>query len=97
MIKIRAKITLYKKGRSTPIISGYRPLFNFINEMKKSGMIKLLDRIELLSGDETEVEIIFLNNDYLGDNFRIGTKFTFGEGAVPLGDGEVKELMGDVI
>ena len=97
MIKIRAKITLYKKGRITPFVSGYRPLFNFIDEMKKSGKIILLDRKEFLPGDEAEVEIIFLDKHYLGENFRSGTKFTFGEGPIPLGDGEIRYIIGNGI
>lgn len=93
MIKIKARIKLYRIGRKTPFVSGYRPLFNFIDEMKKSGKILLLDREEFFPGDEAEVEIVFLDTQYLGKNFRNGTKFTFGEGSIPLGEGEVKKII----
>jgi hypothetical protein len=86
---------LYKKGHITPFVSGYRPLFNFVDEMKKSGKIILLDRREFLPGNEAEVEIVFLDKQYLGDNFRDGTKFTFDEDSIPLGDGEIKYIIGN--
>lgn len=95
MIKIKAKIRLYKCDfcRKTPFSSGYRPLFNFVKEMKTSGQITLLDREEFLPGDEGNVQITFLNKDYLGDNFSIGTKFIFDEGQITLGEGFVGELL----
>ena len=95
MIRIRAIIKLYKSdnGRKTPFVNGYRPLFNFIEEMKTSGQITLIDREAFYPGDEGLVEIAFLNNDYLEDNFSEGTKFTFGEGREPLGEGKVKEIL----
>jgi len=92
MIKIRARIELYKDGRRTPFRNGYRPLFNFIKEMKVSGHIKLTDRAEFLPGDIGVVEITFIDNKYLGKDFRVGAKFTFGENITPLGEGEVVEL-----
>lgn len=96
MIRIKAIITLYKSeyGRKTPFINGYRPLFNFIEKMKTSGQITLIDRTTFYPGDEGLVEIAFLNDDYLGDSFSVGTKFTFDEGRNTLGEGEVKEILG---
>lgn len=61
--------------------------------MKISGQIKLLDRAEFYPGDEGLVEIVFLNKNYLGDNFTEGVNFTFDEGKEPLGEGEVIELL----
>jgi translation elongation factor EF-Tu-like GTPase len=94
MIKVKARIKLYKdeRCRKTPFVSGYRPLFNFIPEMKTSGQITLLDRKEFFPGDEGVVEIAFLHKELLGGNFGEGTKFTFGEGMEPLGDGEIIEV-----
>lgn len=93
MVKIRAHIKLYENGRKTPFNSGYKPLFNFIEEMKTSGRIDLIDKEQFYPGEEGEVEIIFLNRDYLGSDFDIGKTFLFGEGAVPLGEGMVKEIL----
>jgi translation elongation factor EF-Tu-like GTPase len=95
MIKIKAKIKLFKSdaGRRTPFTNGYRPLFNFITEMKTSGKITLKDRQEFLPGDEGIVEIEFLNKEYLGNDFEKGKKFTFDEGIEILGDGEVLEII----
>ncbi len=95
MIKIKAKIKLFKSdvGRRTAFTTGYRPLFNFIKEMKTSGQITLNDRQEFLPGDEGIVEIEFLSKEYLGDDFEKGRKFTFDEGIEVLGDGEVLEII----
>jgi len=93
MVKIKAHIILYENGRETPFYSGYRPLFNFIEEMKVSGRINLIDSEQFSPGEEGEVEILFRNADYLGNDFDIGKTFHFGEGTVPLGDGVVKEIL----
>jgi translation elongation factor EF-Tu-like GTPase len=93
MIKVKANIKLYKSGRITAFRSGYRPLFNFIKDMKTSGLIFLVDRFEFNPGDEGEVEINFINKMYLGDDFGLGKKFTFGEGIEILGEGEIIEIL----
>jgi elongation factor Tu len=93
MVKIKAHIKLYKDYRQTPFSSGYRPLFDFIEEMKTSGRIDLTDRERFCPGEEGEVEIVFLNGDYLGDNFGVGIMFFLWEGSVPLGEGTVKEIL----
>lgn len=93
MIKIKAIVKLYKNGRKTPFSSGYKPLFDFVAYTKTSGQIKLIDRDWFYPGDEGVVEITFLNQEYLGNNFSEGVKFTFGEGGEPLGEGEIKEIL----
>lgn len=95
MFKVKAKIKLYKidGGRTTPFLNGYRPLFNFIPGMKKSGQISLNDRKEFFPGQEGIVEITFINKDFLGENFGEGSKFIFGEGLQTLGEGEIKEII----
>ncbi len=93
MIRIKAIIKLYRDGRKTPFSSGYRPLFDFIEETKTSGQITLIDRELFYPGDEGLVEIYFLNKKCLGDDFSDGVKFTFGEGREPLGEGQVKEIL----
>jgi elongation factor Tu len=80
-------------GRETPFYNGYRHLFNFIEEMKTSGRIDLIDREQFCPGEEGRVEITFLNSDYLGSDFDIGKMFFFGEGSEPLGEGTVKEIL----
>lgn len=94
MLKVKALIKLYKNdgGRKTAFISGYRPLFNFIGEMKKSGQISLMDKKQFFPGESDFVNITFLNDDYLGDNLGVGTKFTFGEGGHPLGESEISYI-----
>ena len=94
MIKVKALIKLYKgeNVRKTPFITGYRPLFNFIDEMRKSGQILLINNSKFFPGEQGFVDIEFINNEYMGSNFGIGTKFTFGEGGVPLGEGEITHI-----
>ena len=93
MIKVKANLKLFEDGRKTPFNSGYRPAFSFINEMRTSGEINLIDRECFFPGDEAEVEISFLDTKYLGNTFGVGTKFTFAEGKGPLGEGEIKEII----
>lgn len=93
MIRIKAVIKLYKDGRITPFFNGYRPLFDFVEKMKTSGQITLIDRDAFYPGDEGLVEITFLKEEYLGNSFSEGVKFTFGEGRAPLGEGKVLEIL----
>ncbi|HWD88178.1 MAG TPA: hypothetical protein VG367_08630 [Mucilaginibacter sp.] len=61
--------------------------------MNKSGKITLLNRDTFSPGDEGEVKITFIDNNYLGSDFGRGKKFTFGEGAHILGEGKVLEII----
>jgi GTPase len=92
MIKIKASIQLFKDIRKTPFKSGYRPVFDFTGKMRTSGLIELINCNEFAPGDKGYVKISFLSKKYLGENFGVGTIFTFSEGGEPLGEGEVKEI-----
>lgn len=94
MVNVRSIIKLYRGDlyRKTPFNTGYRPLFNFVNDMKKSGKITLLDKEKFNTGEEGEVKITFLDNLYLGTDFGRGKKFTFSEGTQILGEGSVLEV-----
>jgi len=92
MVKTRAYIKLFESGRKTPFTSGYRPLFSFTEEMKTSGSITLIDKDRFHPGDEGEVEIVFISEEYLGATFGKGSKFLFGEGGPPLGEGEIIQV-----
>ncbi len=63
--------------------------------MKTSGQITLLNQTKFYPGEEGEVEIKFLHRKYLGEDFNIGKKFTFGEGITPLGDGYIISIEHD--
>jgi translation elongation factor EF-Tu-like GTPase len=95
MILVKANLKLYygEKARQTPFTNGYRPLFNFGEDMKTSGQINLIDKNEFSPGENGVVEIAFLNDEYLGKDFNVGTKFSFGEGKIPLGEGEIIEIL----
>jgi len=95
MINVRAIIKLYRGDlyRKTPFSNGYRPLFNFVNDMKKSGKITLVNQDEFKPGEEGEVKITFLDNNYLGSDFGNGKAFTFSEGTHILGEGKILEII----
>jgi elongation factor Tu len=93
MFKIKAQIKLYDNVRTRPFSSGYRPVFNFIEEMKTGGNIVLLDRELCYPGDEVVVEIYFLSDRFLGPDFAPGKRFVFGEGQFLTGEGEVLEIL----
>lgn len=93
MVKVKANIKLYKGSRKTPFHSGYRPMFNFIDEMKTSGKIDLIDRDEFCPGEEGQVNITFISRKYLGEDFEIGKRFIFSEGIETMGEGIVEEIL----
>lgn len=95
MLSVRAIIKLYSGDlyRKTPFTNGYKPLFNFINNMKKSGKITLINKAEFIPGEEGEVNITFLDKDYLGADFGKGKNFTFSEGTHILGEGKILEII----
>ncbi|WP_010182295.1 translation elongation factor Tu [Aquimarina agarilytica] len=96
MKQIIATIYLYKgeNKRKTPFKNNYRPLFNFIKETKTSGNIKLLNnKSEFQPGEKNDVLIQFINTEFLGKDFKIGKKFTFGEGKEILGEGKILEIL----
>ena len=90
MVKIKAKIKLYAGvgKRKTPFKSGYRPLFDALDDTRVSGMIILLDRDEFKPGEEGIVEIKFIEAKLSND-----TNFYFYESEEPLGEGIVLEVL----
>ena len=95
MVNVKAIIKLYSGDlyRKTAFNTGYKPLFNFVNNMKKSGKIILLNKEQFNPGDEGEVKITFLDNSYLGSDFGNGKNFTFSEGTHILGEGHILEVI----
>jgi elongation factor Tu len=92
-LKMIAPIKLNENGRKTPFYTGYRLLFNFINNMKTSGQINLIHQDQFNPGEDGAVEITFLNQNYLGEDFEVGKTFFFGAGMAPLGEGGVKAIL----
>ena len=94
MVKTLARIQLYSgiKKRTTPIKSGYRPTFNFVEKSRTSGQIGLINMDLIYPGETAVVEIVFLNQELLGEEFKQGTNFLFYEGEDPLGEGVVLEI-----
>ena len=95
MIKVRAKIKLYKgeSKRKTPFATGYRPLFEFIPGNRTSGQITLLDGKGSMPGEEGIVDISFLFREQLGEYFSAGKTVRFYEGQEPLGEAEILRLL----
>ncbi len=93
MIKVRARITLFKgvNKRQSPFSNGYRPLFRFVDSTLTSGQIKLINQDHFCPGEEGVVEVTFLNREFLGDDFGVGKSFNFSESNIPLGEGEIIE------
>lgn len=96
VVRILAEIHLLsgEKVRRTPFKSGYRPLFNFPNAKTKiSGQIKLLESEEFKPGDKGTVEIHFVRGIIGDENFQSGNNFTFDEGNIELGRGNIIKLI----
>ena len=94
MIKVRAEIKFFKNsGRTNPIITGYRPLFDFNGGSLVSGRITLIKSKFIYPEEREVVYIEFLDLRFLGDNFRVGTNFKFGEGVSSFGEGKIIEII----
>ena len=81
MFKTIAHIKLYEgdKKRKNPFYSGYRPLFKFNKKMNISGRIDLLDAMALKPGEEGEVFITFLSDEFIKVDTKLIYEFTFSE------------------
>ena len=93
MINVIAEIKLFNAIRKTPFTTGYRPLINFIADMKKSGKITLINKEKFSPGEQGLVQISFIDENYLGKDFGKGKNFTFGEGASILGEGKIIDIV----
>lgn len=80
-------------GRTNPITTGYRPLFDFNKGSLVSGRITLIKSQYVFPEEKEVVEIEFLDRRFLGDNFGIGTNFKFGEGVSNFGEGKIIEII----
>ena len=92
LIKKVAKIQLFtgEGKRRTPIISGYRPLFDFVGaKTKLSGKIDLINDDKIYPGSSGIVNITFIKGIINENFFKKGTFFTFSEATLSLGKGEI--------
>jgi translation elongation factor EF-Tu-like GTPase len=80
-------------NRTWPIKDGYRPGFNFGGESFLSGVIKLLDKKELLPGESCDAKIYFPSDLHVA-NISKGKNFTFTEGPNQIGEGYVNDVLG---
>ena len=81
-------------GRKEKFASGYRPHFKFIPEMAKSRAI-MFKGVEFMKPSENMLlDIYFVDDNYLGENFKEGAEFSFYEGEFKLGIGEVVKIYG---
>ncbi len=96
MIKIRAKIYLYKhKGRGSSIKDGYRPGFSFTDNNNEvfTGHIELIDSSEFETGTLGEVFISFTQNDLVEKFITVGNTFSLNEPPIEVGEGEILEIL----
>lgn len=95
-IKILSRIELFagEKMRKSPIVSGYRPAFDFPGTITKlSGRIDLINNDTLEPGMIETVKITFIKGIINDRHFIPGEKFTFSEGMDILGKGEIVEVI----
>ncbi|MFY0256489.1 hypothetical protein ACDQ55_21350 [Chitinophaga sp. 30R24] len=97
MIRVLAELEFFKKegGRNNAIVTGYRPVFNGLNDTSAiSGRIILLNREFLFPGEKEIVEIDFLDGFIPEKYLTVGKEFTFEEGlSVILGKGFFTEII----
>jgi elongation factor Tu len=94
--KVKAMLKVYggAGARQTPFVSGYRPIFHFVEESGTDGQITLLDSESMMyPGQQALVEILFPYRDWLGAGFGVGSEFTFSEGGPALGEGTVVDVL----
>ena len=77
MLRIKAWLT-HNGVRRAPIHSGYRPAVFFVPGHPTSGVIRLLDREELVAGERAIVEITPVTEALVG-NPKIGQIVKIGE------------------
>lgn len=97
LFKIKAKIIFLENSlRNWPIKDGYRPLVDFGNDMKTSGIIKLLEGDSLNKGEQTQVLISFFSNEPLKTIVK-GATFKFFEWPNLIGTGVVDDILGEIV
>lgn len=97
MVKVKADIVMFKSsegGRMTPFKNGYRPLFDFTGaRTKTSGKIDVIGRDGLNPGESGKVVITFIKGIIDDGHFKIGERFSFGEGVNLAGRGTIAEII----
>jgi GTPase len=94
LYKILCHIEFLKTSlRSSPIKSGYRPLFNFSKVSLQSGKIELIDKELLNQGERAYTNVYFVSDQLLKD-VAIGKEFFFFEGPNKVGAGKVIDVLG---
>lgn len=97
MVKVKADIELFKTsegGRKTPFINGYRPLFDFSGARTlTSGKIDVIERDGLSPGETGKVIITFIKGIIDDSHFKVGERFSFGEGVNLTGQGTIIEII----
>jgi translation elongation factor EF-Tu-like GTPase len=92
LLKIKAKIELFEGVRQTPVVSGYRPAFNFHGAPTKiSGRIDLINMNVFAPGETAIVQVTFIKHMLDDDYFTVGQVFTFDEGPHVVGKGQIIE------
>ena len=92
MLKIKAWLT-HKGVRQAPMHSGYRPAVFFFPDHPTSGVIRLMDREELLPGERAVVEITPVTESLVG-NPTVGQIVKIGESPMHIvGEIEIIEVV----
>ena len=90
---IKARIVVTLNGRKSSLFNKFKAGFEFVKESRTLGEINLIDRETIDLGDSAEVLIRFTSDRYLGD-LNEKSHFTFHEGELLIGEGQVLEVIG---
>ncbi len=97
-VRVKASIILLpteRGGRSSPLISGYRPNHNFLGPDKDKmcmGQVTVDNDESIQPGQEKSVEILFVLLDEYVELLEPGFKWRIQEGSRHVGDGEIIEV-----
>ena len=89
MLHVTASIRLLKTeegGRTSFVCSGYRPNMRF-GALYTEGTLTFLDRQQAYPGDACEVQLTFVNPDYVRESLVVRARFDLMEGARKVGEG----------
>jgi translation elongation factor EF-Tu-like GTPase len=81
-------------GRSTPVLSGYRPQVKFpFDKMKTSGQQIFIDTQIANPGDTVKAEITIISTEHFKEKLFAGLRFEFREGDGVIGTGKLLEVL----
>ena len=94
-----AELTYFTKeqgGRSSPVVSGYRPQVKFDFEKRQtSGHQKFIGTKMVYPGETELAQITFISPEFFENKLEPGMEFDFREGHIVVGIGIVREIINE--